>query len=36
MTTGDVCRKHGISSAALYKRKAKYDGLDANHSACKN
>ena len=26
--TGDVCRKHGISSATFYKWKAKYGGLD--------
>jgi putative transposase len=26
--TGDVCRKHGVSSATFYKWKAKYGGLD--------
>jgi putative transposase len=26
----DVCRKHGISSAAFYKWKAKYGGLDVS------
>ncbi|GIU65914.1 hypothetical protein PsB1_0068 [Candidatus Phycosocius spiralis] len=25
--TGDVCRKHGVSSATFYKWKAKYGGL---------
>ncbi len=28
--TGDICRKHGISSATFYKWKAKYGGLDAS------
>jgi putative transposase len=28
--TADVCRKHGISSAAFYKWKAKYGGLDVS------
>ena len=26
---GDVCRQHGISSAAYYKWKSRYGGLDA-------
>ena len=25
--TEEVCRRHGISSATFYKRKAKYGGL---------
>jgi putative transposase len=25
--TADACRKHGISGATFYKRKAKYGGL---------
>ncbi|MGY4298577.1 transposase-like protein [Bradyrhizobium sp. i1.4.4] len=29
-TTGDVCRKHGISSATFYKWKAKYGGLEVS------
>ncbi|GAU87099.1 mobile element protein [Bosea sp. BIWAKO-01] len=28
--TGDVCRKHGISSATFYKFKAKYGGMDVS------
>ncbi len=28
-TVGDVCRQHGISSAAYYKWKSRYGGLDA-------
>lgn len=28
--TGDVCRKHGVSSATFYKWKAKYGGLDVS------
>jgi putative transposase len=28
--TGDVCRKHGISSATFYEWKAKYGGLDVS------
>lgn len=30
--TGDVCRKHGISSATFYKWKAKYGGLDVSEA----
>jgi putative transposase len=29
---GDVCRKHGISSATFYKWKAKYGGLDVSEA----
>jgi len=29
-TTGDVCRKYGISSATFYKWKAKYGGLEVS------
>ena len=28
--TADVCRKHGISSAAFYKWKARYGGLEVS------
>ena len=30
--TGDVCRKHGISSATFYKWKAKYGGRDVSEA----
>ena len=30
--TADVCRKHGISTATFYKRKAKYGGLDVSEA----
>lgn len=32
MKTTDVCRKHGISSATLYARKAKYGGMDLSQA----
>lgn len=28
VVTGDVCRKHGVSSATFYKWKAKYGGME--------
>ena len=30
MSTSEVCRRHGISSATFYKWKAKYGGMDVS------
>ena len=30
VSTADVCREHGISSAAFYKWKAKFGGLEVS------
>ena len=30
LATGEVCRRHGVSSATFYKWKAKYGGLDVS------
>jgi putative transposase len=30
VTTADVCRRHGVSSATFYKWKAKYGGMDVS------
>ena len=30
--TGDVCRKHGISSATFYNWKGKYGGLEVSEA----
>lgn len=30
LTTADVCRKYGISSASFYKYKAKFGGMDVS------
>lgn len=29
-STGEVCRRHGISSATFYKWKAKFGGMDVS------
>jgi putative transposase len=29
-TTGEVCRRHGISPQTFYRRKAKYGGLEVS------
>ena len=30
VSTADVCREHGISSATFYKWRSKYGGMDAS------
>jgi putative transposase len=30
VATGEVCRRHGISEATFYKRKAKYGGMEVS------
>ena len=30
MATGEVCRKHGISTATLYKWKSKFGGMEVS------
>lgn len=32
MTTAEVCRRHGISSATFYKYKAKFGGLEVSEA----
>ena len=32
MPLADLCRKHGLSSPAFYKWKAKYGGLDVSEA----
>jgi putative transposase len=32
MSTAEVCRRHGISSATFYKWKAKYGGLEVSEA----
>jgi len=31
-TTADVCRRHGVSTATVYKWKAKYGGMDVSEA----
>jgi putative transposase len=33
MSTSDLCRKHGISDAAFYKRRSRYSGMDISRPA---
>ncbi len=32
VTTADICRKHGVSSATFYKWKAKFGGMDVSEA----
>lgn len=32
MSTADVCRRHGVSSATFYKWKAKFGGLEVSEA----
>ena len=32
MKTADLCRRHGISKASFYNRKAKYGGLEVSEA----
>ena len=32
VSTAELCRKHGVSSATFYKWKAKYGGLDVSEA----
>jgi putative transposase len=32
VSTADVCRRHGVSSATFYKWKAKFGGLDVSEA----
>lgn len=32
MSSAELCRKHGVSSATFYKWKAKYGGLDVSEA----
>src|ERR1700720_4105003 len=32
VATAEVCRKHGVSSATFYKRKAKFGGLEVSEA----
>ena len=32
METGELCRRHGITRASLYRWKAKYGGMDVSEA----
>lgn len=32
VSVADLCRKHGVSDASVYKWKAKYGGMDASEA----
>ncbi len=32
VSVADLCRKHGVSNASIYKWKAKYGGLDVSEA----
>ena len=32
MPVADLCRKHGVSNASVYKWKAKYGGMDVSEA----
>ena len=32
ITIAELCRKHGVSSASIYKWKAKYGGMDVSEA----
>ena len=33
MPNAEVCRRHGLSTATFYKRKAKYGGMEVSEAA---
>jgi putative transposase len=32
ISVADLCRKHGVSDASIYKRKAKFGGMDVSEA----
>ena len=34
VSVGDLCRKHGVSDASIYKWKAKFGGMDVSEVYC--
>ncbi|GLS87573.1 hypothetical protein GCM10010873_25470 [Cypionkella aquatica] len=34
ISVADLCRKHGVSDATVYKWKAKYGGMDVSNVTC--